>query len=151
MKDQLKSAIRSGMIERMNAQSPRTMRLPASPTVKAPDGSDVRVLLSTSRGSCAHFELAGGQTSAAVVHRTVEEIWFFLTGRGQMWLAPADGGESVVDVMPGDCLVIPVGTRFQFQAYGSAPLAAIGVTMPPWPGEEEAAVVDGPWEPPARA
>ena len=63
------------------------MRLPAAATVTAPDGSDVRVLLATNRGSCAHFELAGGQTSIAVVHRTVEEIWFFLGGRGQMWLA----------------------------------------------------------------
>jgi hypothetical protein len=37
------------------------------------------VLLSTSCGSCAHFELAGGQTCAAVVHSTVEEIWYFLS------------------------------------------------------------------------
>jgi hypothetical protein len=50
------------------------MRLPASPTMKAPNDSDVRVLLSTSRGSCAYFELAGGQTSTAVVHSTVEQM-----------------------------------------------------------------------------
>ena len=60
--------------------------------------------------------------STAVVHRTVEEIWFFLAGRGQMWLASGEGDGEVVDVMPGDCLTIPVGTRFQFRAYGSAPL-----------------------------
>jgi mannose-6-phosphate isomerase-like protein (cupin superfamily) len=134
----------------MSFDSWKSMRLPASPTVKAPDGSDVRVLLASSRGSCAHFELAGGQTSTAVVHRTVEEIWFFLTGRGEMWLAPGQGDGDVIDVMPGDCLTIPVGTRFQFRAHGSAPLAAVGVTMPPWPGENEAIVVDGRWEPTVR-
>jgi mannose-6-phosphate isomerase-like protein (cupin superfamily) len=125
----------------------QTMRLPASPTVTAPDGSDVRVLLATERGSCAHFELAGGAVSTAVVHRTVEEIWFFLTGRGQMWLASGEDDGEVVDVMPGDCLTIPVGTRFQFRAHGSAPLSAVGVTMPPWPGPEEAVAVEGRWVP----
>ena len=123
------------------------MRLPAAPTVTAPDGSDVRVLLATGRGSCAHFELAGGAVSTAVVHRTVEEIWFFLGGRGQMWLAPTGEEGEIVDVTTGDCLTIPVGTRFQFRAFGTAPLAAVGVTMPPWPGPEEAVVVVGRWEP----
>ena len=123
------------------------MRLPAAPTVRAPDGSDVRVLLATDRGSCAHFELAGGHTSIAVVHRTVEEIWYFLTGRGQMWLASPETEGEVVDVAPGDCLTIPVGTRFQFRAYGSTPLAALGVTIPPWPGEDEAVAVEGRWHP----
>src|SRR5262245_32644925 len=62
-----------------------TKRLPARPDVVAPDGSDVRILLQTSRGSMAHFELAPGRTSKAVRHRTVEEIWFVLAGRGEMW------------------------------------------------------------------
>ena len=122
------------------------MRLPAEPTVTAPDGSDVRVLLATERGSCAHFELAPGRTSIAVVHRTVEEIWYFLAGRGEMWRA-GDGEEEIVEVGPGVCITIPVGTRFQFRAHGDEPLAAVAVTMPPWPGEDEAVVVEGPWQP----
>jgi mannose-6-phosphate isomerase-like protein (cupin superfamily) len=124
-----------------------TMRLPAAATVQAPDGSDVRVLLSTRQGSCAHFELAGGRTSTAIVHRTVSEIWFFLSGRGQMWLSSDDADGEVIDVLPGDCLTIPVGTRFQFRAHGTAPLAAVGVTMPPWPGDDEAVFVEGRWQP----
>lgn len=131
----------------MSGEVWKAMRLPASPTVKAPDGSDVRVLLATRRGSCAHFELAGGETSTAVVHRTVDEIWYFLSGRGQMWLAPDDSDGQVIDVMPGDCLTIPVGTRFQFRAHGSTPLAAVGLTVPPWPGKDEAIVVRGRWLP----
>lgn len=71
-----------------------TMRLPAERTVLAPDGSDVRVLLATSRGSMAHFELAAGRVARAVRHRTVEELWFVLAGRGEMWRRQ---GERFVD------------------------------------------------------
>jgi glucose/arabinose dehydrogenase len=33
----------------------------------------------------AHFALPSGQISTAVAHQTVEEIWFFLSGTGEMW------------------------------------------------------------------
>jgi mannose-6-phosphate isomerase-like protein (cupin superfamily) len=62
-----------------------TLGLSAAPVVVAPDGSDVRPLLQLSGGSLAHFELPPGRTSVAVVHRSVEEIWFFLGGHGEMW------------------------------------------------------------------
>ena len=127
-----------------------TKGLPARPDVVAPDGSDVRVLLGLAGGGMAHFELAPGETSIAVVHRTVEEIWFFVGGRGEMWRAD-DEREEVVEVEPGIALTIPVGTRFQFRALGSEPLAAIGVTMPPWPGPDEAVTVEGRWPPTAAA
>jgi mannose-6-phosphate isomerase-like protein (cupin superfamily) len=125
-----------------------TRALPVRRDAVAPDGSDVRLLLQLSGGSMAHFELAPGRTSTAVVHRSVEEIWFFLSGRGQMW-RQLDGKSSIVDVSPRVSLTIPVGTHFQFRALGDEPLAAIGVTMPPWPGEGEAVVVEGPWKPTA--
>ncbi len=59
--------------------------LPVEPTVVAPDGSDVRVLLGLSGGTLAHFTLAPGEVSRAVMHRTVEEIWYVLAGSGEMW------------------------------------------------------------------
>src|SRR3954471_17024465 len=62
-----------------------TTRLPKAPAAVAPDGTDVRLLLQLKQGSFAHFELAPGRTSFAVAHRTIEEIWFFLAGRGQVW------------------------------------------------------------------
>ena len=58
-----------------------TMRLPVARDDVAPDGSDVRVLLSLSSGGLAHFELAPGKASFPIAHRTVSEIWFFLTRR----------------------------------------------------------------------
>jgi mannose-6-phosphate isomerase-like protein (cupin superfamily) len=82
----------------------------------------------------------------AVAHRTVDEIWFFLGGTGEMWRR-LDGREDVVAVDAGVCVTIPVGTHFQFRAFGPEPLAAVGVTMPPWPGAGEATAVEGRWTP----
>ena len=123
-----------------------TKHLPEERTTTAPDGSDVRVLLELGSGGMAHFELGPGETSIAITHRTVEEIWFFLSGRGQMWRRQGDRSETV-DVHAGVCLTIPLGTHFQFRSFGDEPLSAIGVTMPPWPGEGEAVPVAGKWEP----
>jgi len=123
-----------------------TKWLPAARDVVAPDGSDVRILLRLKGGGMAHFELPPKQTSTAVAHRTVEEIWFFLTGRGEMWRKQNDR-EEVVAVEPGLCLTIPLGTHFQFRSFGGEPLAAVGVTMPPWPGDDEAFEVEGKWGP----
>jgi mannose-6-phosphate isomerase-like protein (cupin superfamily) len=123
-----------------------TKRLPNAPDAVAPDGSDVRVLLALRGGSFAHFALDPGRTSNAVAHRTVDEIWYVLGGRGEMWRRLGDH-EDVVPVDAGTCLTIPAGTRFQFRALGDEPLTAVAVTMPPWPGEGEAYAVEGKWQP----
>jgi len=125
-----------------------TARRPPDPTVVAPDGSDVRVLLAVPRGSMAEFELAAGRVSAAVAHRTVEEIWCVLSGRGEMWRRQGSR-EEIVALEPGVCLTIPPSTHFQFRALGDGALRVLGVTMPPWPGDDEAILVPGPWTPTA--
>jgi mannose-6-phosphate isomerase-like protein (cupin superfamily) len=121
-----------------------TKRLPALPDVAAPDGSAVRLLLSLHGGSMAHFELAAGTSSKAVVHRTVEEIWYVVSGQGEMWRADA-ARDEITPLEPGLCLTIPVGTRFQFRASANGSLCAVAITMPPWPGPDEAQFVAGPW------
>jgi len=124
----------------------RSMRLPKARDVVAIDGSDVRILLGLAGGTMAHFQLAPGATSSAVTHRTVEEIWFFLSGRGEMWLKQ-EGREEIVPLERDVCLAIPLGTDFQYRSFGVEPLAAVSITMPPWPGDGEAVVVRGKWEP----
>ena len=124
----------------------QTIALPARADAVAPDGSDVRVLLAVAGGGLAHFELAPGQVSIAVEHRTVEEIWYFLQGVGEMWRRSAEQ-EEVVEVSADVCITIPLGTRFQFRSVGREALTAVAVTIPPWLGDGEAMVVDGPWEP----
>ena len=121
-----------------------TKRLSAAPDVLAPDGSEVRILLSLAGGSMAHFRLAERQVARAVVHRTVEELWFVTAGSGDLWRSQ-NGREQVVGLAPGVSVSIPVGTAFQFRAAPHEALEIIGVTMPPWPGPDEALPTDGPW------
>jgi mannose-6-phosphate isomerase-like protein (cupin superfamily) len=123
-----------------------TTRRPRDRTTVAPDGSAVRVLLGLPGGGMAEFELGAGQVSAAVTHRTIEEIWYVLEGRGEMWRRQGSR-EELVALETGVCLTIPQGVHFQFRALGDTALRVLGVTMPPWPGENEAIAVTGPWTP----
>ena len=116
---------------------------------KAPDGSDVRLLPRMDRGSMAHFALPPLDVSRAVAHKTIEEIWYFIRGRGRMWrrLGSSEDPGETVDILPGVSITVPTGTQFQFRNDGDEALEAIGVTMPPWPGPDEAFQVKGIWEP----
>jgi mannose-6-phosphate isomerase-like protein (cupin superfamily) len=115
----------------------------SAPTAIAPDGSTVRVLLAGERASIAQFELGPAETSVAVRHRTVEELWYVIAGRGEMWRRAA-GAEAIVRLHPGMAVLIPVGTSFQFRTdVGHEPLIIVGATMPPWPGTDEAEPVEG--------
>ena len=119
-------------------------QLPDAYDVFAPDGSEVRILASGERGSMAHFTLPPGQTSLAVAHRTVEEVWYIEAGQGLMW-RKSDDAESVTELRPGLSLVIPVATHFQFRCTGNTALKAVAITMPPWPRMDEAFAVKGKW------
>ena len=110
----------------------------------APDQSQIRPLLSTQRGSVAHCTLPPHGISLAVRHKTIEEIWYFLQGQGQVWRQQGDRAE-IVEVGPGICLTIPTGTHFQFRNTGEEPLCFLIATMPPWPGEQEAVRVQDHW------
>jgi mannose-6-phosphate isomerase-like protein (cupin superfamily) len=123
-----------------------TKTLGAAIDATAPDGTAVRLLLSVTGGSMAHFELPAGGVSHAVTHRTVEEIWFVVSGRGSIWRLQA-GVESIVPLAPGTSLTIPLGTAFQFRADADLALAFVAITMPPWPGMDEALAAHGPWTP----
>ena len=121
-----------------------TRRISASPDALAPDGSEVRILAAATRGSMAQFTLPPGAVSRAVAHRSVEEVWLFTGGRGRLW-RKLGAREETIEVMPGVSIAIPVGASFQFRCDGDQPLTAVGVTMPPWPGDGEAYAVKGIW------
>lgn len=97
----------------------------------------------------AHFELAPGRVSRAVTHRTVEEVWYVVSGSGEMWRKQGST-EEFTRMVPGLCLTIPLGTHFQFRASAIEAICAVAITMPPWPGEDEAIFVSGPWDPTDR-
>ena len=112
----------------------------------APDGSEIRLLHSLDGASVVHCRLPVGAFTIPVRHRTVEEVWYFLAGAGQVWRKQGDR-EQVLDVSPGLSLTIPLDTDFQFRNTGEIPLEFIITTTPPWPGEDEAVVLDaGKWD-----
>ena len=98
----------------------------------------------------AHFELPAGAVSHGVKHRTVEEIWFVVGGRGRIWRSQ-NGLERIDAIEPGTALTIPLGTSFQFRAEAGSPLSFVAITMPPWPGMQEALPASGPWTPAVAA
>jgi mannose-6-phosphate isomerase-like protein (cupin superfamily) len=122
-----------------------TKRISVAPDVTAPDGSEVRILCGTARGGMAMFTLPPTMASKAIVHRTVDEVWYCVSGRGRIWRKLGDE-EMIDDLEPGVSVALPVGTRFQFRTDGSEPLVIVGATMPPWPGMDEAVFVEGIWE-----
>lgn len=112
--------------------------------VLAPDGSEIRFLATLGGASAVHCTLPAGSVSKAVTHRTVEEVWYFVSGTGEVWRKEGET-EEVTAVEPGMCLTIPLGTDFQFRADDAGPLVFFIVTLPPWPGEDEAVPVEDHW------
>jgi mannose-6-phosphate isomerase-like protein (cupin superfamily) len=110
----------------------------------APDGSEIRLVAKLAGGSVAHGTLPPGATSAAVCHRTIEEIWYVLSGSADIWRRQ-DAREEVVRMNAGSWITIPVGTAFQFRTVGEQPFRFLMCTIPPWPGPDEAYQVSGPW------
>jgi len=121
-----------------------TKPVPINYNELTPDGSELRLLPNLKGGGMCHCTLPVGKTSRAVKHKTVEEIWYFLEGTGEVW-RKQDGHEEVIKVGPGVSLTIPLGTYFQFRNIGKEPLRFIIVTMPPWPGPAEAERVENYW------
>ena len=124
--------------------------LPREPDLLAPDGSEIRLLPAPERGgaSLVHCRLPAGATAKAVTHRTVEEVWHVIAGRGELWRAQGERAD-VTALAPGVSVAIPLGTKFQFRSTGSGPLDIVIVTLPPWPGAEEAVRVADHWPVPA--
>ena len=97
-------------------------------------------------GGMIHAAVPPGQVNRATVHATVSEFWHVLSGEGQIWRRDASGEETTV-LQGGVSIDIPVGTAFQYRCTGVDPLQFLCVTMPPWPGDTEATIIDGPWKP----
>lgn len=121
-----------------------TVRLRAEYDLLAPDSSEIRLLAAGTRASLVHCTLPPGRTSLAVVHRTVEEVWYCLAGAGELWRRQ-EGRAETIALGPGLCATIPTGTHFQFRATGAEPLRLLIATMPPWPGAHEAVRVADHW------
>ena len=114
------------------------------PDAIAPDGSHVFLLAADAEASSAQFVLSPGAVSRCVAHHTITEHWYVVHGSGQVWRAN-DRAEETTALTPGTSLNIPTGTRFQFRNDGADDLVILGVTIPPWPGDDEAYPAPGKW------
>ena len=125
----------------------QSMVLGDATVVVAPDGCAVRPLVQIETGSMVHCTLEPGKTSHAVRHREIAEVWYFIRGAGELWRRDAAGEERTDECHPGLCVSIPEDVSFQFRNVGDERLEFLCVTMPPWPGEHVASVVEGKWRP----
>jgi mannose-6-phosphate isomerase-like protein (cupin superfamily) len=126
----------------------QTRAFPSSPDARSPAGAEIRYLMECETGNMIHSTVPPGQVNRATVHATVCELWHVLSGEGQIWRRDATG-EAIAALEPGVSIDIPVGTAFQYRCTGTEPLEFLCISMPPWPGDAEATVIEGPWSPTA--
>ena len=124
----------------------QTRSFPSTTHGRSPAGAEVRILIEGETGSMIHSTVPPDQVNRATVHATVSEFWHVLAGEGQIWRRDASGEETTV-LGRGVSIDIPVGTAFQYRCTGDDPLQFICTSMPRWPGDQEATLIEGPWEP----
>ncbi|MBM7502789.1 cupin domain-containing protein [Agromyces aurantiacus] len=126
----------------------QTRPFPPAPDARSPAGAEIRYLMEGATGNMIHSTVPPGQVNRATVHATVSEFWHVLSGAGEIWRRDGAGEETTI-LEPGVTIDIPVGTAFQYRCTGADPLRFLCVSMPPWPGDAEATLIDGPWTPTA--
>jgi mannose-6-phosphate isomerase-like protein (cupin superfamily) len=114
---------------------------------RSPLGAHIRFLVDGRHGNMIHSTVPSGMVGRACHFRTIDEFWFVLSGEGEIWRRASDGREGITRLMAGVCVDIPLGTAFQYRCTGDEPLVFTCMAMPPWPGDDEAVIVDGPWAP----
>lgn len=123
----------------------KTIILPEHPDARSPAGANICYLVDGITGNMIHSTVPPRQVNCATVHATVSEFWYVLEGHGEIWRD--DGRESsVVDLVAGTAIDIPVGTKFQYRSVSDEELKFICISMPCWPGDSEATYVKGIWE-----
>ena len=117
-----------------------------TPDARSPAGADIRFIMDGSTGNMIHSTVPPRQINRATVHATVSEFWFVLEGAGEIWRKDVHE-ERVTRLEAGVSIDIPVGTAFQYRNTGDVDLKFICITMPPWPGDQEASHLEGAWQP----
>jgi mannose-6-phosphate isomerase-like protein (cupin superfamily) len=125
----------------------KTTSLETATRGRSPLGAYIRHLMDGVHGTMIHSTVPPGMVGYACHFRTIEEFWYVLAGAGEIWRRAADGRDSVTRLVPGVSVDIPLGTAFQYRCVGDEALVFTCTAMPPWPGDDEAVIVDGPWFP----
>lgn len=104
----------------------------------APDRSTIMTMGGEAAGGLALCTLDSGRVSSPVRHRSIEELWYVLAGEGQISRRQGKLDPWVEDLIPGMCVDVGTGLTFQFRSTGPVPLRLLILTMPEWPGQDEA-------------
>lgn len=104
------------------------------PPFTTADGSIIRSILDRTNAPVVHQSLAeatlhAGASTARHYHRLSEEIYFLLSGTGEMEL---DGARR--EVVPGDAILIPPGAWHTITA--TKPLRFLCACAPPYAHED---------------
>lgn len=123
-----------------------SIKLPKEFDTTSPAGANVRLLAGNETGGMIHSTVPPFQTNRAVVHSTVNELWYVLEGHGEIWRK--NGNESSITTLtPGVSIELRKSTKFQYRNVSNSDLKFVCITIPAWPGEEEATYIEGIWEP----
>ncbi|HEY5197894.1 MAG TPA: cupin domain-containing protein [Solirubrobacteraceae bacterium] len=100
------------------------------------DGSRIRELAGPAwtaarNQSLAEATVPAGRATIEHLHRRSEEIYYFTGGRGRMRLADEER-----DVVSGDCVVIPPGTRHKLWAAAEVDLVLLCACAPAYTDED---------------
>jgi mannose-6-phosphate isomerase-like protein (cupin superfamily) len=125
----------------------KTVHLDTADEGRSPLGAYVRFLVDGPHGNMIHATVPPGMIGRACHFRTIDEYWYVLSGLGDIWRRAPGGAETVTELRPGVCIDIPLGTAFQYRCRGNEPLTFTCIALPPWTGDDEAVLLDGPWTP----
>jgi len=112
------------------------VRLNSASLVTAPDGSSLHLLARTKHASLCHGELKANTVSTAVMHKTVEELWYVLSGEGSFYCEALNAG-APFDIGDGTSFALPPRSVFQFKCTSEHSLRFVITTLPAWPGDHE--------------
>ena len=101
---------------------------------------------SLQQGGLANWRLEAGTCSMAVRHQAVSQLWYVISGHGELWRANGDGDQSVTLLWPGVGFDIPAGTDFQVRASGQEALRVVLLSMPRHTQAAGPEHTTGPWE-----
>ncbi|MEA2346449.1 MAG: hypothetical protein QOG62_236 [Thermoleophilaceae bacterium] len=109
---------------------------PDLPQFTTKDGSSVRELAHPRSSAAAALSVAEAVVAAGAqtdehLHRSSEEVYIFISGRGRMRL-----GAEEAEVQAGDAVVIPAGTPHKLWAADSGPLVLLCACCPPYSDED---------------
>jgi mannose-6-phosphate isomerase-like protein (cupin superfamily) len=125
--------------------------LSAAPDSVSPDGgAEIRHILASQGGDLTHAVCHAGNTSGTHHLPELDEGYFVLSGRGEIWRA-TDEREAVTALRPGRWVAMPGGMRFQYRANAGSSLVFLVVVLPSWREELFHVVEGGRWKPGATA